>query len=184
VDLAKEWEVIDFCKVIKDKFGIDPLTATESEAIAAVEKAGLKPGETLNLARAVDYLWKSVRKSVAGPAFLVGVPAYLEPLAKRYDKNPKVVERLQVILAGSEVGKGFSELNDPIDQRARFEEQQKMRDAGDPEAQRLDEEYVEAMEYGMPPSFGFGMSERLFSFLENRPIHEAQLFPLLRPKGK
>ena len=65
---------------------------------------------------------------------------------------------------------------------ARFEDQQKLRDAGDAEAQHLDEDYIRAMEYGMPPSFGFGMSERLFSFLENRPAHEAQLFPLLRPK--
>ncbi len=110
------------------------------------------------------------------------MPVYLEPLAKRSPENANIVERFQVILAGSEMGKGFSELNDPADQRARFEEQQKLRDQGDDEAQRLDEEYVRAMEYGMPPSFGFGMSERLFSFLENRPAHETQLFPLLRPK--
>ncbi len=82
------------------------------------------------------------------------------------------------------MGKGFSELNDPQDQRARFEEQQAMRDAGDAEAQRLDEEFIRAMEYGMPPAFGFGVSERFFSFLENRPAHEAQLFPLLRPKSE
>ncbi|MEK7156127.1 MAG: amino acid--tRNA ligase-related protein, partial [Patescibacteria group bacterium] len=111
-----------------------------------------------------------------------GVPVYLEPLAKRTPGNPDTVERFQVLLAGSEMGKGFSELNDPQDQRARFEEQQAMRDAGDTEAQRLDEDFIKAMEYGMPPAFGFGVSERLFSFLENRPAHEAQLFPLLRPK--
>ena len=80
----------------------------------------------------------------------------------------------EVILAGSEVGKGFSELNDPIDQRARFEEQQKLRDKGDEEAQRMDLDYVRAMEYGMPPAFGFGVSERLFAFLENKPVHEIQ----------
>ncbi len=182
VDLASEWQVIDFCTIIKEKFGIDPLTCSEEDAIAAVDEAGIKAGEQLNKARAVDHLWKSIRKGVSGPAFLVGVPVYLEPLAKRYDKNPQVVERLQVILAGSEMGKGFSELNDPQDQRARFEEQQKMRDQGDEEAQRLDGEYVRAMEYGMPPSFGFGVSERLCAFLENKPVHEAQLFPLLRPK--
>jgi lysyl-tRNA synthetase class 2 len=106
----------------------------------------------------------------------------LEPLAKRTATDSRVVERFQVLIAGSEMGKGFSELNDPQDQRARFEEQQKLRDAGDTEAQRLDEDFIRAMEYGMPPAFGFGMSERLFSFLENRPAHEAQLFPLLRPR--
>jgi lysyl-tRNA synthetase class 2 len=107
----------------------------------------------------------------------------MEPLAKRTAKDSRIVERMQILIAGSEVGKGFSELNDPQDQRARFQEQQAMRDAGDAEAQRLDEEYVRAMEYGMPPAFGFGMSERLFAFLENRPAHECQLFPLLRPRS-
>lgn len=182
VDLAEKWEEIDFCKVIQKKFGIDPISCSEDEAIQAVRDAKIEVGEALNKARAIDHLWKAIRKTVSGPAFLVNQPAFLEPLAKRSAENSQVVERMQIILAGSEMGKGFSELNDPLDQRARFEEQQKLRDAGDDEAQRLDEDYVRAMEYGMPPSFGFGMSERLFAFLENRPAHEAQLFPLLRPK--
>lgn len=181
VDLAEEWVEMDFSEALRKEYGIDPLVCTEDEAIQAVRDAGIEAGEPLNKARAVDHLWKRIRKHVAGPAFLTGVPVYLEPLAKRAS-NGETVERVQVILAGSEVGKGFSELNDPSDQRERFEEQQKLRDAGDDEAQRLDEEYVRAMEYGMPPSFGFGVSERLFAFLENRSAHEAQLFPLLRPK--
>ncbi|HEV3245033.1 MAG TPA: lysine--tRNA ligase [Candidatus Paceibacterota bacterium] len=184
VDLADEWEVIDFCTAIKKKFGIDPLSCTEEEAIAAVREARIEVGEALNKARAIDHLWKSVRKTISGPAFLVGVPVYLEPLAKRYSGNPETVERLQVIIAGSEMGKGFSELNDPQDQRARFEEQQKLRDQGDDEAQRLDLDYIRAMEYGMPPAFGFGVSERLFAFLENKPAYLAQIFPLLRPKDR
>ena len=110
------------------------------------------------------------------------MPVYLEPLAKRSSENPETVERIQILIAGSEVGKGYSELNDPEDQRARFEEQQKLRDKGDDEAQRLDLDYLRAMEYGMPPAFGFGVSERLFAFLENKPAHETQLFPLLRPR--
>ena len=110
-------------------------------------------------------------------------PPYPTPLAKRRTDNPELVERIQVLIAGSEVGNGYGELNDPQDQRARFEEQEKMREAGDDEAQRLDEDYVRAMEYGMPPAFGFGVSERLFAFLENRPAHEAQIFPLMRPKS-
>ncbi len=182
VDFADEWPAINFCDIIREKFGVDPLVCTEKEAIQAVHDAKIEVGETLNKSRAVDHLWKHIRKTISGPAFLTGVPAYLEPLAKRWAENPEIVERLQVIIAGSEVGKGFSELNDPQDQRVRFEEQQKLRDAGDDEAQRLDTDYVRAMEYGMPPSFGFGVSERLFAFLENKPAHEAQLFPLLRPK--
>ncbi len=182
VDLAEEWPVIDFCSVLKERYGIDPLTCSEEEVIQAARNAEVKFGDTPNKSRAVDHLWKQIRKTISGPAFLTGVPVYLEPLAKRSLENPNVVERIQIILAGSEMGKGYSELNDPQDQRARFEEQQKLRDAGDDEAQRLDLEYVRALEYGMPPAFGFGVSERLFSFLENRPAHEAQLFPLLRPK--
>lgn len=182
VDFAEEWPLIDFCEVIEKEYGINPATCTEKEAIQAARDAKAELGESPNKARAIDNLWKQLRKKIAGPAFLVGVPVYLEPLAKRSETNPNVVERFQVILAGSEMGKGFSELNDPQDQRARFEEQQKLREAGDEEAQRLDEDYVKAMEYGMPPAFGFGVSERLFAFLENRPAHETQLFPLLRPK--
>lgn len=184
VDLAAEWKRINLCDIIQERFGVDPLTCSEEEAIQAVRDAEIPVGEALNKPRAIDHLWKSIRKAISGPAFLVGVPVYLEPLAKRYDKDPRVVERLQVILAGSEMGKGFSELNDPEDQRARFEEQQEMRDRGDDEAQRLDQDYLRAMEYGMPPAFGFGVSERLFAFLENRPAHETQLFPLLRPKNQ
>ena len=181
VDFADEWKELDFCALISDTYGIDPLTCSESEAIQAVRGAHIEVGEELNLARAIDHLWKALRKGVAGPAFLINIPVYLEPLAKRSSEDSRVVERVQVVIAGSEMGKGFSELNDPEDQRARFEEQQKMRDAGDEEAQRLDLDYVRALEYGMPPAFGFGVSERLFAFLENRPAHEAQIFPLMRP---
>ncbi|HWO07030.1 MAG TPA: lysine--tRNA ligase [Candidatus Paceibacterota bacterium] len=182
VNFADDWPTIDFSEELQKNFGIDPATCTEAEAIDAARGARVLADADDNKSRAVDQLWKMVRKDISGPAFLVGVPVYLEPLAKRTPGNPNTVERFQVILAGSEMGKGFSELNDPLDQRDRFEEQQKLRDRGDEEAQRLDEDYVRAMEYGMPPAFGFGVSERLFAFLENRPAHEAQLFPLLRPK--
>ncbi len=184
VDLAEDWEVLDFCELLKKHYGIDPVSVSEEEAISVAEKAGVLAEGDKNKARAIDNLWKRVRRTVTGPAFLIGVPVFLEPLAKRSAENPDTVERFQVIIAGSEMGKGYSELNDPLDQRARFEAQQAMRDAGDDEAQRLDEEYIRAMEYGMPPAFGFGVSERLFSFLENRPAHESQIFPLLRPKAE
>jgi lysyl-tRNA synthetase class 2 len=182
VDFAEDWEEIDFCRKIHERFGVDPLTCTEDEAIQAVRDAKIEVGEALNKARAIDHLWKSIRKGISGPAFLINVPVYLEPLAKRSADDNRIVERFQILIAGSEMGKGFSELNDPQDQRERFEEQQRLRDAGDDEAQRLDEDFIRAMEYGMPPAFGFGMSERLFSFLENRPAHETQMFPLLRPR--
>ncbi len=183
VDLGKDWETYDFCEVIRKEYGLDPLTATLDEVKAALAKAGIeKDMDTMSVERGVDLLWKKVRKTVSGPGFLIGVPVYLEPLAKKSEKDPRVVERFQVILAGSEMGKGFSELNDPVDQKERFMKQQALRDAGDDEAQMADMDFVEALEYGMPPAFGFGLSERLFSFLMNKDVREAQLFPLMRPR--
>lgn len=183
VNLADEWVTYDFCEVLKKEYGLDPLTASLEEVKDALAKAGIeKEGETMSIERGVDLLWKKIRKTISGPGFLIGVPVYLEPLAKKSEKNDKVVERFQIILAGSEMGKGFSELNNPIDQKERFMKQQALRDAGDDEAQMADMDFVEALEYGMPPAFGFGLSERLFSFLANKDVREAQLFPLMRPR--
>jgi lysyl-tRNA synthetase class 2 len=136
----------------------------------------------MNLTRAIDSLWKHCRKQIAGPGFLINVPVFMEPLAKRNDQNPALVDRFQVILAGSEMGKGFSELNDPIDQAGRFADQAALREAGDDEAQMNDTDFVEALEYGMPPTCGFGFSERLFWFLMNKSARECQIFPLMKPK--
>jgi lysyl-tRNA synthetase class 2 len=106
--------------------------------------------------RLIDLLWKTVRKGIAGPVFLVGHPVEVSPLAKRIPERPQFVEQYQIILAGSEMGKGYSELNDPIDQAERFAKQQELRDNGDEEAQMFDDDFVRALEYGMPPVTGFG----------------------------
>ncbi len=184
VDLDKEWERYDYRETILAHTGIDIAKASLSEIeekLSSLKVEYDKKG--WNDARAIDTLWKYCRKKLSGPGFLVNVPKKMSPLAKSDATNPLIVERFQPIIAGSEVGNGYSELNDPLDQRARFEEQQAMRDAGDPEAQMADWEYVEALEHGMPPTCGFGVSERLFSFLAGKPIREAQIFPLMRPKG-
>lgn len=183
VDFKKEWEIYDYNKLINDEFGVDPRETDIKEVTKALDDAKIKyDKKTLNVSRGVDLLWKQLRKTLAGPGFLINVPVYMEPLAKKSTEDDRVVERFQIILAGSEMGKGFSELNDPIDQRERFEHQQKMRDEGDVEAQMADMDFVEALEYGMPPTFGFGMSERLFSFLMNKNVRETQLFPLMKPR--
>jgi len=93
----------------------------------------------------------------------------------------RLVERFIVLFAGSELGNGYSELNDPIDQENRFKKQAELREKGDEEAQMKDDEFVEALKYGMPPTCGFGTSERLFSFLVDKPIRECQIFPLMKP---
>lgn len=134
-----------------------------------------------NKERLTDTLWKYCRKSIAGPAFLVNHPVLIAPLAKSIPGTEKV-QRFQVIIAGSELGNGYSELNDPIDQRKRFEEQQKLLASGDTDAMMPDWEFVEMLEHGMPPTCGFGYGERVFAFLANKPLRETQMFPLMRPK--
>ena len=101
----------------------------------------------------------------------------MEPLAKKSAKGPRVVERFQVMIAGSEIGKGFSELNDPIDQAERFQRQQQLREAGDEEAQMPDAEFVEALEYGIAASVRLRRLGRLFSFLEGVSVREGQISP-------
>jgi lysyl-tRNA synthetase, class II len=184
IDLNSKWEVYDYTETIKKMTGIDIGIADLEEVEMKLKtlKVVYDRGDAFNLTRAIDNLWKYCRRQIAGPGFLIGVPVMMEPLAKRMESNPNLVERFQIILAGSEMGKGFSELNDPIDQMGRFMEQAKMREAGDDEAQMTDGEFVEALEYGMPPTFGLGFSERLFSFLADKPIRDCQIFPLLKPK--
>ncbi|MBS3086630.1 lysine--tRNA ligase [Candidatus Pacearchaeota archaeon] len=183
VDFSKKWEIYDYVAIIKKMTGIDVLKADLNQMEKKLKELKVdydKKG--LNRNRAMDNLWKYCRKKISGPGFLINVPVELEPLAKKSEKNPRVVERFQIILAGSEIGKGFSELNDPLDQMNRFEYQKKLREQGDEEAQRMDKDYVEALKHGMPPAFGFGVSERLFSFLENKPIRETVIFPLMKPE--
>ncbi len=183
VDLGGNWERYNYVETIKEKTGVDVLSAELPEMEKKLAELGVAyDKEGFNKNRATDTLWKYCRKQIGGPGFLVNVPVFMEPLAKRSVLNENLVERFQVILAGSENGKGFSELNDPQDQVARFAEQLKLREAGDEEAQMKDDEFIEAMEYGMPPACGFGLSERLFSFLLDKPVREGQIFPLMKPK--
>ncbi len=184
VDLGGKWEKYDYVGLIKEKTGIDIVTADVKEIEKKLQSLKIEYDKKgFNLNRAIDSLWKFCRKQISGPGFLINVPVMMEPLAKRMSKNKNLVERFQVILAGSEMGKGFSELNDPIDQLGRFTDQAKLREGGDEEAQMMDGEFVEALEYGMPPTCGFGLSERLFSFLVDKPVRECQIFPFMRPKG-
>jgi lysyl-tRNA synthetase class 2 len=181
VDLDKKWEIYDYVGIIKKMTGINIQKSDLREIEEKLSELGVEYDKKgFNLTRAIDNLWKYCRKNIAGPGFLINVPVMMEPLAKRMPSNPDLVERYQVILAGSELGKGFSELNDPIDQLGRFNDQAKLREQGDEEAQMTDNDFVEALKYGMPPTTGFGVSERLFSFLEGKPIRECVIFPLMK----
>lgn len=179
-DLGTEWAEVDYVEEILKQTGIHVIDASENDMKAKLQELGIEY-EGDNRERLTDTLWKYCRKNVAGPAFLVNHPKLVAPLAKAREDG-QTVEMFQPIIAGSEVGRGYSELNDPIDQRQRFETQQALLEAGDEEAMMPDYEFVEMLEYGMPPTCGFGFGERLFSFLAGLPIRETQLFPLMKLK--
>lgn len=179
-DLADEWIEIDYTDEIKKQTGLDIEKSNEDEIKNKLQEFGVSyEGESKE--RLTDTLWKYCRKNISGPAFVVNHPILVAPLAKKIP-NREVTQMFQPIIAGSEVGRGYSELNDPIDQRNRFEEQKKMLDAGDEEAMMPDLEFVEMLEHAMPPTCGFGFGERLFAFLADRPLRELQTFPLMRPR--
>ena len=182
-DLAGDWPQIEYRDEVARQTGIDVLKATEAEMKAKLDALHIQY-EGSNRERLMDTLWKVCRKKISGPVFLIHHPKLVSPLAKPLPSNPELTERFQIIIAGSENGNGFSELNDPLDQRARFELQEKLIARGDAEAMMPDWEFVEMLEHGMPPTCGFGFGERLFSFMVDKPIRETQLFPLMRPEPK
>ncbi len=181
-DLADKWKEIDYVDEVLKQTDVNVIEATRDEMIARLDELGVKY-EGDNRERLTDSLWKYCRKNIGGPAFLINHPTFIAPLSKRSVDNPDQVEKFQIIIGGAEVGNGYSELNDPLDQRARFEEQEKLLKAGDDEAMMPDWEFVEMLEYGMPPTCGFGVGERLFAFLEDKTLREVTLFPLMKPKG-
>lgn len=184
INWGKKWPKIDFVEVFKKENKINPLTANRDELFKKAASLGLELEKNLGKGRLIDLIFKkTVRPKLVQPCFLLDPPVEVEPLAKRSRKDPRRVERLQIMAGGTELGKGFSELNDSRDQRMRLEEQMRLREAGDKEAQRLDEEFLVALEYGMPPAAGFGVSERLLAVLMDKPVRETVIFPLMRPKN-
>src|SRR3989338_3360344 len=185
IDLARKWERYDYCLMIQEYTKINVQEASLQEMELTLNKLGVEYDKKgFNKTRAMDNLWKYCRKNISGPGFLINLPIDVSPLAKRDEKNPKIAQRFQVILAGSEMGNGYSELNDPLDQEEKFKKQQKLRKAGDQEAQMFDKDFVEALEYCMPPTCGFGIGgERLFAFLMGKTARETQIFPLMKPKN-
>lgn len=179
-DLSDEWKKVDYREEVLRQTGIDIGKATEEEIAAKLQELHVKYDGT-NLERLTDTLWKYCRKHIAGPAFLINHPVLVAPLAKK-NKDGITAQVFQPILAGSELGRGYSELNDPLDQRDRFTKQQELLNAGDEEAMMADWDFVEMLEHGMPPTCGFGFGDRLFAFFMDKPIRETQLFPLVKPK--
>lgn len=180
-DLDGTWGEIDYVEEIKKHTGVDVLESSESEMENALKKLNVK-FDGKNRERMTDALWKYCRKKISGPVFLVNHPKVVAPLSKEHPEDARKTEMFQVIIAGSEIGRAHAELNDPVEQEARFNIQTNLIEQGDEEAMMSDTEFVEMLEYGMPPTFGFGFGERLFSFLADKPIREVQLFPLMKPR--
>jgi lysyl-tRNA synthetase class 2 len=180
-DIGKEWKQYDYFSLFQQHVGIDLQSASEQELRQKAERISGELPRYAGKGRCIDMLYKKyVRPTLQEIGFLLDPPVDVEPLAKRHANDPKKVQRFQVVGWGTELGKGFSELNDPIEQRERFAVQNDLRSKGDEEAQRTDQDFLEALEYGMPPSAGFGMSERVFAFFMNKTVRETTTFPYVR----
>ena len=198
IDLSnggQPWPRIKYADLLKEKFNVDvfhpdraqlceilrtEFNKSSDKSDASARKSLEHTLETATTAHLIDHVWKLIRKTSAGPFWLIEEPLELSPLAKKNPANPLVTERFHPVIAGTEMGNGFSELNDPLDQLARFREQQAARDAGDAEAMMLDMDFVEMLEYGMPPACGWGNSERNFWLLEGVSGREAVPFPMMK----
>lgn len=180
VNLDQSWPIIKYQDIMMDRFQIDVFQPDLKQLKEILLKHKIKLDGQINQVRALDHVWKIIRAESAGPFWLIGEPVTISPLAKKDPDNPLVSERFHPVIGGTEMGNGYSELNDPIEQLDRFKTQQTMRDQGDQEAQMLDIDFVEMLEYGMPPACGWGMSERFFWALEGVSAREGVPFPHLK----
>jgi lysyl-tRNA synthetase class 2 len=184
IDLGGEWPRLTMQQAIRDVTGVDVLAAPDLPSLrAALRGRGLDPGDAPTWAQLVDDVFSErVEPGLVQPTFVTHHPKELSPLAKESREDPRVVERFELFLGGIEIGNAFSELNDPDEQRARFEEQQRLHAQGDEEAHPMDEDFLRALEHGMPPTGGLGVGiDRLVRILTGAPnLREVILFPHLR----
>lgn len=190
VDFAGKWSIVTFRELILHDSGIDiEQYQTSEELLNEIKARNIKlESETeislLGRGNLIDLLYKKVsRPKLISPTFLVEHPKALSPLARANDEKPEIVDRFQLVINGAEVINAYSELVDPIDQKKRLMEQARLKASGDEEAMMMDEDYVRAMEYGMPPISGWGMGiDRILQvILGENNIKELILFPLMRP---
>ncbi len=190
LDFTPPWPRVDYTGELRRLAGMefDPLDEARLRAWVAQRHAPAA-GEPALAGQPINHVFDKlydiyVEPTLVGPVFVMDHPEAISPLAKRHRSRPGLVERFEPVAAGMELGNAFSELNDPVDQRRRFELQQRLREAGDEEAQMLDEDFLTALEYGMPPTGGLGLGiDRLAMLLADVPsIRDVILFPLLRPE--
>ena len=182
---ARPFKRIEWVPSLNAAAGVDVLTAEAPALLSLAERVGVEAAGTLSRGKLLDEMFQAlVESKLQEPTFVVDYPVELSPLAKPKRGNPLLTERFELFANGKEMANAFSELNDPIDQRRRFEAQAKMRAAGDEEATSVDEDYLRAMEYGMPPMGGCGIGiDRLFMYLSGSTnIRDVILFPTMRPE--
>ena len=185
IDLTPPWRRVSMLDAIKEYSGID-FAACPGDEVKVAIAAGVRLSEKASPGEAIlETFEQKVEEYLIQPVFITDHPVEVSPLAKRRKDNPRLTERFEPYINGWEIANGFSELNDPIDQRHRFEEQVRKREAGDDEAHYMDEDFLEALEYGMPPAGGLGIGiDRLVMLLTDSPsIRDVILFPHMRPKA-
>ncbi|HMB92700.1 MAG TPA: lysine--tRNA ligase [Rhodothermales bacterium] len=185
ISFKRPWPRLPLLAAIEEKTGHDLFGKSRDELAAIGKDLGLDIENTMGAGKIIDEIFgEFVEPHLTQPTFITDYPVELSPLAKRHRDKPGLVERFELICNGKEICNAFSELNDPADQRARFEEQVQLRAAGDDEAMALDEDYLRALEYGMPPTAGLGVGiDRLAMLMTGQEsIRDVILFPLLRPE--
>jgi lysyl-tRNA synthetase, class II len=186
IDFTPPWPRKKFRDAIKDACGIDILGKTRDEVIVAMKEKRIDvDAEAPDMGRIYDDLYKAtVRSSQIQPLFATDYPIEMEPLAKKCEDDPHFVQRFQLLAGGLELLKAYSELNDPVDQRERFERQEALRGKGDEEAQSIDEAFLRALEHGLPPTAGWGMGIDRFAMMlaGAQSVKEIILFPTLKPE--
>lgn len=184
IDFSQPWKKISMVEAIAEKSGINILSAGIDELVAAVKKAGGEVGATKTKAKLIDELFSvTVQPELIQPSFVIDYPVELSPLAKKHRTKEGLVERFEGYINGKEICNAFSELNDPFDQMDRFKQQLDDRDSGDDEAQVMDDDFIQALQYGMPPTAGLGIGiDRLVMMLTNQSsIRDVILFPTMKP---
>ena len=185
IEIVAPFSRVSFLDALSEKLGEDAASLETDALRARAEDLSGETPESIGRGGLLDKLFSTlVEPELIDPAFVMDFPVELSPLAKLKRGDPALTERFELFVAGREVANAFSELNDPIDQRERFEAQARLREAGDEEAHPLDEDYLRAMEYGMPPTGGVGIGvDRLVMLLtDSLSIRDVILFPTLRPE--
>jgi len=185
INFTRPWKRISYVEAITDKTGVNVIAASENELRSLARNIGIEIESLHGKAKLVDEIFSQVvEPEIIQPTFVVDYPLILSPLAKKHRSKEGLVERFEGYIAGREICNAFSELNDPVDQRKRFEDQAKMREEGDEEAHQVDEDFLRSMEYGMPPMAGLGIGiDRLVMLLTNQSsIRDVIFFPQMKPQ--